>query len=198
MDVITFLVVYISLLLIMVGMEIYILSNDKYRHLKISYRAVKTIFDSLFAEGVTPNITDVAEELNRFYNEYIQEMPQLKKLYSNVVVWVDAIIFRIDFGNKQAAVLMPYVQLLKQSRDLLAKENPFNKCEKYQQSILHDMEKLKTADNDILVQNIIDRTQEEFLRLSGDIKKNNLLNIVSIAIGVIGILISILMTFIKF
>ena len=139
MDATTFLVVYIFLLFIIVGLEIYFLSNDNYRHLKISYKSVKTIFDDLCAENATPSIRDVAEELNRFYNEYIQEMPQLKKLYSNVVMWVDAIIFRIDFGNKQAAVLKPYVQLLKQSRDLLAKENPFNKCEKYQQSILHDI-----------------------------------------------------------
>lgn len=198
MGAVTFLVIYVLLLLIMVAIEIYILSNDKYKYLKISYRSVKTICDGLCTEGATPSSKDVAEELNRFYNEYIQEMPQLKRLYSNVVVWLDAIIFRIDFGNKQAAVLKTYVQLLKQSRDLLAKENPFNKCEKYQQSILRDIEKIKTADNEILVQNIIDRTQEEFLRLSGDIKKNNRLNIVSIAIGIIGILVSILMTFIKF
>lgn len=57
---------------------------------------------------------------------------------------------------------------------------------------------MKTPENEILVQNIINRTEEEFLRLSGDIKKNNRLNIISIAIGVIGIVVSILMAMIKF
>ena len=60
------------------------------------------------------------------------------------------------------------------------------------------MEKIKTSENAILVQNIINRTEDEFLRLSGDIKKNSLLNIISIAIGIIGIIVSILMATMKF
>ena len=198
MGAIEFLVVYLCFILVVVVTEIYILSNDRYKYLKISYRSVKAICDELCTEGDLPDSKAVSEGLNRFYNEYTQEMPQVKRFYSNVVIWLDAVIFRIDFGNKQAGVLKRYIHILKQSRDILAKENPFNKCEKYQQSILRDIEKMKTPDNEILVHNIIDRTQEEFLRLSGDIKKNNRLNIVSIAIGVIGIFVSILMTFIKF
>lgn len=124
-------------------------------------------------------------------------MPQLKRLYPNIVVWLDAIIFRIYLGNKIATILKPYTYNLKIARDMLEKENPFNKCEKYQQGILCDIEKIKTTENEILVQNIINRTEEEFLRLSGDIKKNNQLNTASITIGIIGIIVSILVAFIK-
>ena len=110
--------------------------------------------------------------------------------FANVVVWMDAVIFRIDCGYKRAAILKDYIGILKRTRDVLEKRNPYNKCEKYQQEILGDMEKLKTPDNEILVRNVINRTEEEFLRLSIENKKNNKLNMISIAIGIMGIAVS--------
>lgn len=119
-------------------------------------------------------------------------MPQLKKYYSNVVVRIDAIIFRVDSGNRKVSVLKQYAYELKTARDILEAENPFNKCEKYQQGILNDIEKMRTSDNEILVKNVVSRVEGEFLRLSGDIKKNHRLSVVSIAIGVIGVVVSII------
>lgn len=192
-----FLSIYIVLVAVMIAAEILILSNSKVQHLKISYKSLKTICESLVEEELSLKEERLAREINRFYNEYIQEEPQIKKFFPNVVVWCDAIIFRIDCGQKRALVLREYVSELKNARDILEKQNPFNKCEKYQQGILCDIRKIETADNQIVVQNIISRTEEEFLRLSGEVKKNNRLNIVSIAIGVIGIIVSILMAIIK-
>ncbi len=63
----------------------------------------------------------------------------------------------------------------------------------YGEGILNDIEKMKTSDNEILVKNVVGRVEGEFLRLSGDIKKNHRLNVVSIAIGIIGIVVSIMM-----
>lgn len=54
------------------------------------------------------------------------------------------------------------------------------------------MDKLKTPDNEILVRNVINRTEEEFLRLSIENKKNNKLNMISIVIGIMGIAVSVL------
>ena len=86
---------------------------------------------------------------------------------------------------------------MKNARDLLAKNNPYNKCEKYQQGILNDISRLQTKENEIVVQNIINRTEEEFLRLTGEVEKNNKLNMISILIGISGIIVSVLMTFVK-
>lgn len=193
-----FLLIYMFLIIIMVICEVWILSNDVGRYLRISYRSLKSICEDMCKEEKVCSSQDLTHEINRFYNEYVQEMPQLKKLYPNIVVWLDAVIFKIDSGSKKASVLKQYTYSLKAARDILELENPFNKCEKYQQGILCDIAKLKTSENEIIVQNIINRTEEEFLRLSGDIKKNNRLNVVSIAIGVIGIIVSILMAIIKF
>ena len=198
MDVVTFLVIYVVFLFIMIICEIWILSNDKSRYLRISYKSLKSICEAFCKEDAVLDSKEFSFEINRFYNEYLQEMPQLKKHYPNVVVWLDASIFRIDYGKIGATVLKQYIHSLKAARDVLETENPFNKCEKYQQGILCDIGKMKTPENEILVQNIVNRTEEEFLRLSGDIKKNSRLNIISIAIGVIGIVVSILMAMIKF
>ena len=197
MNMVTFLVIYFILLLIMVTCEIWLLSNNKRKYLRMSYQSLKSISEDFCKRETTFDGKKFSYEINRFYNEYLQEIPQLKKHYPNVVIWLDAIIFRVDFGKKDASVLKQYIYNLKIARDILEIENPFNKCEKYQQGILCDIEKMKTPENEILVQNIVNRTEEEFLRLSGDIKKNNRLNIISIAVGILGIAVSILMAIIK-
>lgn len=194
MDTKIFLLIYICLIIIMICIEFYLLSNNKFQHLKTSYKAMKTICE----DADNKDINVLKEEINRFYCEYVQEQPQIVKFFPNVVVWMDAIIFRISCGYKHANILKGYITDIKSVRDLLQIENPFNQCEKFQQGILSDIDKIKTDENNIVVQNIIDRTKEEFLRLSQDINKNRRLNIVSISIGIIGIAVSILMTVMSF
>lgn len=171
--------------------------NPTVKYLKVSCRALTNIIKDLDTlKALQPNV--LRKELVRFYNEYTQEAPRIKKFYSNVVVWIDAILFRIDYGRSYASDLKKYALVLKSARDILQQENPFNKCEKYQQGILCDLADLETPDNKLIVHNILSRTEQEFMRLSGDIKKNSSLNIVSIAIGVIGIIVSILIATVKF
>lgn len=192
-----FLSIYVVLMIMAASFEIILLSNDGIKYLKVSCRALTNIIKNLdISKDLQPDI--LSQELVRFYNEYIQEAPRIKKFYPNVVRWIDAILFRIDCGRPSALDLKDYVLILKSARDILQKENPFSKCEKYQQGILCDLADLETPDNKPIVHNILSRTEQEFLRLSGDIKKNSLLNIVSIAIGVIGIIVSILMAIVKF
>lgn len=197
MNEMTFLFCYLILLVIMVIVEVSILSNDRGRYLRISYQGIHSICEDFSDKGVW-DAEIFSFEIDRFYQEYVQEIPQLKKYYPNVVAWLDAIIFRIDFGRKGAVTLKQYVRPLKGARDILEQKNPFNKCEKYQQGILNDLAKLEIPENASLVQNIVNRTEEEFLRLSGDIRKNSKLNVVSIAIGVVGIIVSVLMALIRF
>ena len=88
--------------------------------------------------------------------------------------------------------------MFKAIRDELECMNQFNKCEKYQQDILHDIQKLETKENKIIISNIVKRTEDEFIRLSRDINKNSKANRISIIIGIIGIVVSICMAFVKF
>lgn len=187
------LVIVMLIYMITFILEIYYLFNNKGVYLKTSYKALERICKT----SVQKNLTISLKEINRFYEEYVQEDAQTKKYFPNVVVWLDAIIFRIDCGYKHATVLKEYENEIKQIRDELETKNPFNKCEKYQQDILQDISKISTSENEIIIQNIIKRTEEEFIRLSADIKKNDRLNKVSLTVGVVGIVISIIMAFMK-
>ena len=194
MDIIIFLLIYLVILVAVIGFEIYVLFNNKGQYLKTSYKSLENI-----CKLCDSNNTEVlAREINRFYEEYVQEDAQTKKFFPNVVVWIDAIIFRIDCGYKHASILKEYENSLKCIRDELETKNPFNKCEKYQQDILRDISKIKTNENEIIVQNIIKRTEDEFIRLSTDIRKNSRSNKISITLGVAGIVVSIIMALIKF
>lgn len=193
-----FLIIYLFLIITMVFVEIWVLTNSKGQHLRTSYKSLKIICDNIENDYTTGKEEILAREMIRFFNEYVQEEPKIKKFFPNVVVWIDAIIFRIDCGYKHASVLKEYENSLKCVRDELETKNPFNKCEKYQQDILRDISKIKTNDNEIIVQNIIKRTEDEFIRLATDIKKNERSNKISITIGIAGIAVSIIMALIKF
>ena len=187
---------YIAVMVLLVVAEIIILSNDKSQYLNRSYNALSNIC-SRNKDAKSNDLRLFTNEINRFYDEYVQETPKIKKYFPNVVVWIDAIIFRIDYGNKRADVLKEYVGILKEVRDKLEEDNPFNKCEKYQQGILCDIKKLESNENGLLVENILNRAEEEFLRLSLEAKKNRKLNTVSIAIAILGIVIPIITAFFK-
>lgn len=191
-----FLTIYVILLLFMFSIEVCILLNNKSRYLRVSYKSLKNICKKINVTSEERNQI-ISKEICRFYNEYIQEIPSIKKYFPNVVVWIDAIIFRVNCGWKNASILQDYIDDLKNARDLLEENNPYNKCERYQQEILCDLSKLQTTENEIVVQNIINRTEEEFLRLTGEVEKNNKLNMISILIGIFGIIVSVLMTFVK-
>ena len=139
MDGVTFLTSYIVLAFVIVMAEIVVLGNNKGQYLRESYNAIKFICYKSINESSIDDVDYLADEINRFYNEYVQEEPQIKKRFANVVVWMDAVIFRIDCGYKRAAILKDYIGILKRTRDVLEKRNPYNKCEKYQQEILGDM-----------------------------------------------------------
>lgn len=187
------LIMYLVLVVVVIMIELYILLNNKGQYLKTSYKALNGICKSCDEK----NEDVLLKEVNRFYEEYVQEDAQTKKYFPNVVVWLDAIIFRVDCENKHASILKQYEVKLKSVRDDLEEKNPFNKCEKQHQDILQDISKIITNDNEIVVRNIIKRTEEEFMRLTAHIKDNKKSNRISIMIGVSGIIVSIVMTFIK-
>ena len=83
-------------------------------------------------------------------------------------------------------------------RELLNETIPYSNCTQYQQSILRDMCGLRSDDNKAIVDNILGRTESEFLRLESDIRKNSRSNKLSLMIGILGIVVSVFLAIIKF
>ena len=121
MSVETFLIIYVLLIIIMIGFEIWFLTNNKGVYLRVSYKSLKRIIDSLNNRYKEWGADILSVEISRFYYEYMQEEPQVKKYFQNVVIWIDSVIFRIDSGSKSANCLKDYAIVLKESRDILEK-----------------------------------------------------------------------------
>ena len=190
MNVEFFLAIYVLLIIIAIILEVYLLANDKYRYVRVSINHLSTV---LQRNKNIDTINLMAKELNRLYIEYVREYAKFKKFYPNIIVWLDAIIFRLDTYKKISQILIDKSSIIKDARDLLEKERPFYQCNEYQQEILNDVTKLKNEDNSIVVKNILDRIITEFNRQNYDNTRNRILNSVSLIIGITGILVSVIL-----
>ena len=190
MNVEFFLAIYVILIIIAIILEVYLLANDKYRYVRESINHLSTV---LQRNKNIDTINLMAKELNRLYIEYVREYAKFKKFYPNIIVWLDAIIFRLDTYKKISQILIDKSSIIKDARDLLEKERPFYQCNEYQQEILNDVTKLKNEDNSIVVKNILDRIITEFNRQNYDNTRNRILNSVSLIIGITGILVSVIL-----
>ena len=190
MNVEFFLAIYVILIIIAIILEVYLLANDKYRYVRVSINHLSTV---LQRNKNIDTINLMEKELNRLYIEYVREYAKFKKFYPNIIVWLDAIIFRLDTYKKISQILIDKSSIIKDARDLLEKERPFYQCNEYQQEILNDVTKLKNEDNSIVVKNILDRIITEFNRQNYDNTRNRILNSVSLIIGITGILVSVIL-----
>ena len=171
MNVEFFLAIYVILIIIAIILEVYLLANDKYRYVRVSINHLSTV---LQRNKNIDTINLMAKELNRLYIEYVREYAKFKKFYPNIIVWLDAIIFRLDTYKKISQILIDKSSIIKDARDLLEKE-------------------LKNEDNSIVVKNILDRIITEFNRQNYDNTRNRILNSVSLIIGITGILVSVIL-----
>lgn len=175
--------------------------DEKFKHLKRCFKGLKNTLDPYLDKVEYTSdldISSISKDIQLFYDEYLQEYPSVKKYFPNVVILLNAIILKINLGNKIFLDLKPFHPLLKEVRDTLKQLNPYNNCSKYQQAILNDMYDLANSQNMTTIKNIIDRTENEFMRLTTDIKKNEKSNRLSLMIGILGIIVSIFMTIFKF
>ena len=194
------LTVLIMLYIIMVFGIVYWLSlniDEKQNHIKKTARGLKNVLKEYDKEEMV-DIQKVSDDVKLLYDEYIQELPNAKKIFPNIIVWLDSILLQLSLERKRVQPLEKYYKLLKNVRDFLNTNNPYSNCTQYQQGILKDINGLKSEHNIMIVDNIIGRTESEFIRLENNIKKNERSNKLSIMIGVVGIIISIILAIIKF
>lgn len=187
---------YFTIMLLIYALLIPLLLNtdDKVKHIKWSALGLKNVLKCCEQK----DIKSISQEVKLLYDEYVQERPSAKKYFPNAIIWLDTIILRINTESKKVRCVSEYYEVLKNVRELLNEINPYSNCTQYQQSILKDIGDLGSADNKTIVDNILGRTESEFLRLQSDIRKNSRSNKLSLMIGLLGIAVSILLALIKF
>lgn len=171
-----------------------IATDDRRRYTILLLRGLET----LLSENEDKPIQAVLPKLVRFYEKYVQANPGAKRYYPSFIFWIDAVMLQINLKRRRVKNISQYQSLLSEAIDLYEKENPHNKCTEYQQNLLQDITELIDDRNRIALTNIIKRTEEEFVRLSVEIKKNDRLNRLSIGIGIFGIVVSVILAIAKF
>ena len=189
-------IVIITWALVIYALVIPIILNadDKVKHIKWSALGLKNVL-----KGCGKKDTEsISKEVQLLYDEYVQEKPSTRKYFPNVIIWLDTIILRINTETKSVKCVSEYYETLKNVREFLNDMTPYSNCTQYQQSILKDIGDLGTNENKTIIDNILERTESEFLRLESDIRKNSRSNRLSIMIGILGIAVSFVLAIIKF
>lgn len=160
--------------------------RDKNSYMKIACQRLFTTIQCMENE-----IVDLDIEIEKIYIGYSNNVQSVKRVYPNVMTWLDDIIYRVNADFRYARKLKPYIKEIKSARNKLLEKYPYFECEKEQQEMLGDLKKLEKIDGKLresfVVENLITRLQKEFLRLNLETKKNSKINVISIFVSIISI-----------
>lgn len=154
------------------------------------------------ANGQLEDIEELAAEITKYYESYCKLNPTVNQRYAGIISWMDEILLQTNMFNgstrgkkrKLGVWFDEYYDTLILVRAHYERNNPFYRCTSSQSQILEDIRNLRTADSEERIDGLLKKTESEFLRLNSEGKKNERSNYVSIAIGVAGILVSVLLT----
>lgn len=152
-------------------------------------------------EGTLDDVEGLTEEITRYYHSYAGHNHAVHKRYACIVNWIDDVLMQTNMfdGKKHrwGSWFNGYYGTLEQVQELLGQRNPFYRCTSGQIQILREIGALKTPEAHAPVEEILEKTEDEFIRLNNDGKKNERNNFVSIAIGIAGILVSVVLTLLQ-
>lgn len=182
--------IYFFIVFFFFGYILLLYSRDRNSFMKVACKRLLTTIQCMGDE-----IKDLDKEIQKLYIGYSSNVPSVKKVYPNVVTWLEDILYRINGDFRYARKLKPYIKEIKQARDLLLDKYPFYQCEDYQQQILYDLREIESIDEQtsrgILFENLISKLKTEFLRLNMEIGKNSLRNTISVWVTIISIVVTI-------
>jgi hypothetical protein len=154
------------------------------------------------ANGQLEDIEELSAEISKYYDSYCKLNPTVNQRHAGIISWMDEILLQTNMfsgsnrGKKKKLGIWfdEYYDTLILVRAYYERNNPFYRCTSSQSQILEDVRSLGTEENADQVNSLLKKTEAEFLRLNQEGKKNERSNYISIAIGVAGILVSVLLT----
>ena len=165
-------------------------------------KGLRRILERQEKNGQMEDIEELAGEIEKYYDSYAKLNPAVNQRYSSIISWMDDILLQTNMftnstrGRKKKFGIWfdEYYDALFLVQQHFEKQYPFYRCTSSQSQILEDIAGMKDGENAIHVETLLKKTEAEFLRLNSEGKKNERSNYISIAIGVAGILVSVLLT----
>ncbi len=165
-------------------------------------KGLRRILERQEAGGQLDDIEELSAEISKYYDSYAKLNPAVSQRYSGIIGWMDDILLQTNMftdstrGRKKKFGVWfdEYYDTLILVRAYYEQNNPFYRCTSSQAQILEDVSGLRKEENAAYIDGLLKKTEAEFLRLNTEGKKNERSNYISIAIGVAGILVSVLLT----
>lgn len=183
--------------------------NKKTRDTRQMAKGLDSIVDKYNFDETAGRISYICKEIEYFYEQYIESRPYLKKIFPNVAVWIDYMIVTInlhkncDYMNRHITAtnahyvynnLYHHMDSIVAIQNYIHKSYPYHKTTPYQQCLLSDIQHITDGCSKDNISSIVQKVENEFLRLEKDIERNQKMNRLSITIGVLGIVVSILLS----
>lgn len=180
------------------GFGVLLLKNRVYQDLN---RGLLSIIKRKEAEGNLDDIGELASETAKYYGNYMKRNPAVRKTYDSIVNWLDDVMMQTNMFVKRRFRIGiwfdEYYNTIKKLQQYFEDQQPYYQCNENQRQILADIRSLQDDRNEAFIDNMIERTKSEFIKQEADIKKNETTNLISIAIGIAGILVSVLLTILQ-
>ncbi len=168
-------------------------------------KGLHRILERQKANDQMEDIEELAREIEKYYTSYCKINPAIHQRYSGIINWMDDILLQTNMftestrGKKKKLGVWfdEYYDVLLLVQQHYECKNPFYRCSSGQSQILEDISGLRTEENRFSVDVLLKKTEAEFLRLNSEGRKNERSNYISIAIGVAGILVSVLLTILQ-
>lgn len=165
-------------------------------------KGLRRILERQDQNGQMGDIEELSTEIRKYYESYAKLNPAVNQRYSGIISWMDDVLLQTNMftgttrGRKKKFGVWfdEYYDDLILVRAYYERTNPFYRCTSSQAQILEDVSGLRTEENGAHVDGLLKKTEAEFLRLNTEGRKNERSNYISIAIGVAGILVSVLLT----
>lgn len=165
-------------------------------------KGLRRILERQEAAEQLGDIEELSTEISKYYESYVKRNPAINQHYSGIISWMDDILLQTNMftdstrGKKKKFGVWfdEYYDTLMLVQQRFESQYPFYRCTSSQVQLLEDIAGLRDDSNAAAVENLLKKTESEFLRLNSEGKKNERANYISIAIGVAGILVSVLLT----
>lgn len=199
MQIICIVIFFLYILISGIGFVIIFAAGRGYLDLA---KGLRRILERQEAGGQLDDIEELSQEIRKYFDSYAKLNPAVNQRYSGIISWLDDILLQTNMftdntrGRKKKFGVWfdEYYDTLILVRAYYERNNPFYRCTSSQAQILEDVSGLRTDENDAHVNVLLKKAETEFLRLNNEGKKNERSNYISIAIGVAGILVSVLLT----
>lgn len=194
MEIVAAVIFLMYLLACSIGFAILYVTGRGYQDLA---KGLRKILEREEEKGRLDDITGLAAEIQRYYESYAKYNPSVHQRYPSVINWLDDILMQTNMvlkRKKDTVCFDEYYEVLKKVHEQYEAAYPFHRCTSSQAQILEDITSLTDGTDEVYSKNLIKKTEDEFIRLTKEGIKNERVNYISVAIGVAGILVSVLMT----